>query len=150
MLYSALQRAETAYSQVYLYAYGCAVLYCAVQLLTNIKPLSKKTADAAPAVTATLSDAPSGDSPTAAPGTTKALKDMKVPEFGLFVREDGTVDWDGAIQSGREVAKFGKELWERINGQDPHAEDANNKQQLFGGGKERREKVDPPSVQVLA
>eukprot|EP00953_Heterococcus_sp_UTEX-ZZ885_P030696 16199-Heterococcus_DN1.PRE.1 len=75
---------------------------------------------------------------------------MKVPEFGLFVREDGTVDWDGAIQSGREVAKFGKELWERINGQDPHAEDANNKQQLFGGGKERREKVDPPSVQVCA
>jgi hypothetical protein len=124
-----------------------------VQLLTTIKPLStssssssKKTADAAPAVTATLSDAPPGDSPTAQPST-KALKDMKVPEFGLFVREDGTVDWDGAIQSGREVAKFGKELWERINGQDPHAEDSNGSKQLFGG-KERREKVDPPSVQV--
>ncbi|CAN0458258.1 unnamed protein product [Laminaria digitata] len=26
----------------------------------------------------------------------------------LFVRDDGTVDWDGAIQSGREVARFGQ------------------------------------------
>eukprot|EP00904_Undaria_pinnatifida_P010440 jgi/Undpi1/6526/HiC_scaffold_20.g09005.m1 len=34
------------------------------------------------------------------------LKDVKVPEFDLFVRDDGTVDWDGAIQSGREVARF--------------------------------------------
>lgn len=36
----------------------------------------------------------------------------------VFVREDGTVDWDGAIASGREVAKFGAELWERLNGKD--------------------------------
>ncbi|CAN0323018.1 unnamed protein product, partial [Phaeothamnion confervicola] len=35
----------------------------------------------------------------------------------LFVREDGTVDWDGAIQSGRDVARFGQELWDRINGE---------------------------------
>ena len=36
----------------------------------------------------------------------------------VFVREDGSVDWDGAIASGREVAKFGAELWERLNGKD--------------------------------
>lgn len=29
----------------------------------------------------------------------------------LFVRDDGTVDWDGAIQSGREVARFGQVQW---------------------------------------
>ncbi|CAM9495735.1 unnamed protein product [Pylaiella littoralis] len=50
------------------------------------------------------------------------LKDVKVPEFDLFVRDDGTVDWDGAIQSGREVARFGQELWDRINGQNPDEE----------------------------
>lgn len=50
------------------------------------------------------------------------LKDVKVPEFDLFLRDDGTVDWDGAIQSGREVARFGQELWDRINGQNPHDE----------------------------
>ncbi len=36
----------------------------------------------------------------------------------LIVREDGTVDWDEAIASSREVAKFGSELWERINGKE--------------------------------
>ena len=36
----------------------------------------------------------------------------------VIVREDGTVDWDGAKSTGREVAKFGKELWERLNGKE--------------------------------
>eukprot|EP01036_Dinobryon_divergens_P033785 gene33785-43656_t len=36
----------------------------------------------------------------------------------ILVREDGTVDWDGAIASGREVARFGAELWERLNGKE--------------------------------
>ena len=34
----------------------------------------------------------------------------------IFLREDGTIDWDGALASGREVAKFGTELFERLNG----------------------------------
>ncbi|CAM9183987.1 unnamed protein product, partial [Sphacelaria rigidula] len=59
----------------------------------------------------------------------KSLTDVKKPEFDLFLRDDGTVDWDGAIQSGREVARFGQELWDRINGQNPHDEGA-----LAGGG----------------
>ncbi|KAG5177913.1 hypothetical protein JKP88DRAFT_331106 [Tribonema minus] len=78
------------------------------------------------------------------------------PEFGLFVRDDGTVDWDGAIQSGREVARFGKELWERINGQDPVEEELKKSAaggggggggQLFGAAAKER-KPDPPTVQV--
>ena len=28
------------------------------------------------------------------------------------------MDWDGAIASGREVARFGAELWERLNGKE--------------------------------
>lgn len=46
----------------------------------------------------------------------------------LLLREDGTVDWDGAIESSREVAKFGKELWVRLNGRDVE----NTQLEVFG------------------
>lgn len=46
----------------------------------------------------------------------KALRE-KV-NLTIIVREDGTVDWDGALASGKEVAKFGTELWERLNGKE--------------------------------
>ena len=36
----------------------------------------------------------------------------------VIVREDGTVDWDGAKETGKEVARFGAELWERLNGKE--------------------------------
>jgi hypothetical protein len=75
------------------------------------------------------------------------VPDIKVPEIelGLFVRDDGTVDWDGAIASGKEVAKFGQELWERINGQDPaKKEDGPN---LFGGS--QRKEPEPESMYEL-
>ena len=46
----------------------------------------------------------------------------------LYVREDGTVDWDGALQDREALKKFGSAVWSRINGQDPEegSEDANN------------------------
>jgi len=37
----------------------------------------------------------------------------------LYVREDGTVDWDGALQDREALKKFGSAVWSRINGQDP-------------------------------
>lgn len=45
------------------------------------------------------------------------LKDLK-ESLKLIVREDGTVDWEGASAAGQEVAKFGTELWERLNGKE--------------------------------
>jgi hypothetical protein len=44
--------------------------------------------------------------------------DSSAKGLPILVREDGTVDWDGAWQSRKEVAKFGAELWERVNGKD--------------------------------
>ncbi len=40
-----------------------------------------------------------------------------MPEFeiGLFLREDGTVDWDEARTKGGEVAKFGQEVQKRLS-----------------------------------
>ena len=37
----------------------------------------------------------------------------------LYVREDGTIDWDGPLQDREALKKFGSAVWSRINGQDP-------------------------------
>ena len=42
-----------------------------------------------------------------------------------------TVDWDGAIASGKEVARFGAELWERLNGKE-EAEGFPSIAEIFG------------------
>jgi len=41
-----------------------------------------------------------------------------IPSLNFLVREDGSVDWDEALASSREVARFGAELWERLNGKE--------------------------------
>ncbi|GMH50793.1 hypothetical protein TL16_g00870 [Triparma laevis f. inornata] len=38
----------------------------------------------------------------------------------VYLREDGTVDWDGALQGGEAAKKFGAAVWSRINGRDPN------------------------------
>ncbi|CAN0302885.1 unnamed protein product [Ectocarpus fasciculatus] len=77
------------------------------------------------------------------------LKDVKVPEFDLFVRDDGTVDWDGAIQSGREVARFGQELWDRINGQNPDDEGGLAAGGSPGGGDKNTKEIPEDSAVML-
>lgn len=37
----------------------------------------------------------------------------------LYVRDDGTVDWEGALQDKEALKLFGNSVWARINGQDP-------------------------------
>lgn len=37
----------------------------------------------------------------------------------LYVRDDGTVDWDGALQDRAALQLFGTAVWARINGRDP-------------------------------
>eukprot|EP00979_Chaetoceros_neogracilis_P004969 scaffold846_cov205-Chaetoceros_neogracile.AAC.4 len=39
-------------------------------------------------------------------------------EIDLYVRDDGTIDWDGALQDRAALKKFGISVWARINGQD--------------------------------
>lgn len=50
-------------------------------------------------------------------GERERLKELK-ESLKLIVREDGSVDWEGASAAGQEVAKFGTELWERLNGKE--------------------------------
>jgi len=37
----------------------------------------------------------------------------------LYVRDDGSVDWDGALQDREALKLFGTSVWARINGKDP-------------------------------
>jgi len=37
----------------------------------------------------------------------------------LYVRDDGTVDWDGALQDQAALRNFGSAVWARINGREP-------------------------------
>eukprot|EP00536_Pseudo-nitzschia_multiseries_P000466 jgi/Psemu1/233610/estExt_Genewise1.C_60068 len=46
--------------------------------------------------------------------TTTTASDPK-----LYVRDDGTVDWEGALQDRAALRKFGGAVWARINGQTP-------------------------------
>ena len=50
----------------------------------------------------------------------------------VYVRDDGTVDWDGALQDRAALKKFGISVWARINGQDPETIDEDSVQD--GGG----------------
>lgn len=58
----------------------------------------------------------------------------------LYVRDDGTVDWDGALQDQAALRKFGNAVWARINGRDPETiegdEDGNSNAHAHGGGKQ--------------
>lgn len=51
----------------------------------------------------------------------KAGSEKSGKEFdpSLYVRDDGTVDWDGALQDREALKKFGSAVWSRINGQEP-------------------------------
>ena len=37
----------------------------------------------------------------------------------LYVRDDGTVDWEGALQDRAALRQFGSAVWARINGENP-------------------------------
>lgn len=50
----------------------------------------------------------------------------------LYVREDGTIDWDGALQDREALKKFGSAVWSRINGQDPESSTDVNGDGAFG------------------
>jgi hypothetical protein len=52
---------------------------------------------------------------------------VTVPE--LFIREDGTIDWDGALQDRAALQKFGITVWARINGRDPETVDEDSLQE---------------------
>jgi len=48
----------------------------------------------------------------------------------LYIRDDGTVDWEGALDDRDALRDFGISLWARINGQDP---DSVSEESVEGG-----------------
>lgn len=51
----------------------------------------------------------------------KEEDDPKAVGPKLYVRDDGTVDWDGALQDRSALQNFGTAVWARINGQNPES-----------------------------
>jgi len=82
---------------------------------------------------------------TAAENDTEALE--PIPRLNFVVREDGTVDYDELLASSREVARFGVELWERLNARDSE-EELPDLRGLFGQAPVESEEV-PAEVQRL-
>jgi hypothetical protein len=62
------------------------------------------------------------------------LLDPMSPGPKLYVRDDGTVDWDGALQDREALRKFGTAVWARINGLDPESIGENGQDEGVGNG----------------
>jgi hypothetical protein len=72
----------------------------------------------------------------------------------LYVRDDGTVDWDGALQDQAALRKFGGAVWARINGREPEILDGNNITDTapasgggHGGGSVTARVIETPEIQ---
>lgn len=67
----------------------------------------------------------------------------------LYVREDGTIDWDGALQDREALKKFGSAVWSRINGQDPEVS-SNGGEDSEGGLISSEDEFHTPAKAVTA
>ncbi|GAX25775.1 hypothetical protein FisN_8Hh323 [Fistulifera solaris] len=74
-------------------------------------------------------------------------KDSKTNDPNLYVRDDGTVDWDGALQDQAALRKFGKAVWARINGRDP---DLAMEDETDGNGNANHHQSHAPAKVVTA
>lgn len=90
--------------------------------LSSSSPSVSQSSNSLPSTTSSNIGTSSTSSQPAIPALTKGESQPRLQEIReslkLIVREDGTVDWEEAIASSKEVAKFGTELWERINGRE--------------------------------
>lgn len=68
----------------------------------------------------------------------------------LYVRDDGTVDWEGALQDRAALKQFGSAVWARINGQTPDDlgddSDDENTSKEGGGAKSSHGHHSKPAV----
>ncbi len=62
------------------------------------------------------------------PSTSSSSSSSSSVGPSVYVREDGTVDWEGALQDRAALKKFGTSVWARINGQDPESIDEDSVQ----------------------
>jgi hypothetical protein len=68
------------------------------------------------------------------------IPELKVEIPSLYVRNDGTVDWDGALQDREALKEFGSAVWARINGRDPSSLEDGEKGAAAHGDKSEENK----------
>lgn len=70
----------------------------------------------------------------------------------LYVRDDGTVDWEGTLQDRAALQQFGTAVWARINGRDPAAlgddEGGDNTNNGHGQGKVTAKIEETPRIRA--
>mmetsp|Transcript_0 Transcript_0/g.1 ORF Transcript_0/g.1 Transcript_0/m.1 type:complete len:674 (-) Transcript_0:72-2093(-) len=96
---------------------------------------SKKTKSAEKTSMSSLEDLDQIREKLQTPDVILLEEDMKAKSSGpyVYVREDGTVDWDGALQDRAALKSFGTSVWARINGQDPDTIDEDSMQEASHG-----------------
>eukprot|EP00466_Bigelowiella_natans_P005558 jgi/Bigna1/77132/fgenesh1_pg.46_\ len=80
--------------------------------------MQKQDQRAAPADTSVVVPGSSERTNSSSVGSTSEGGEGMEEESGSFrviMREDGTVDWDGVIEGGRDIAQFGADLWKPLN-----------------------------------
>lgn len=70
---------------------------------------------------ATASEGKAGDA------STSTAVELPDPRKLLYIREDQTVDFDGALTEANKAAKFSQELWQRLNGREEEAGEEKDK-----------------------
>mmetsp|Transcript_10198 Transcript_10198/g.12609 ORF Transcript_10198/g.12609 Transcript_10198/m.12609 type:complete len:738 (+) Transcript_10198:233-2446(+) len=80
------------------------------------------TAVAPKTVSGSSSSTNNATNATATGGGTSGTGVYETGDPRLYVREDGSIDWDGALQDRAAVKLFGTAVWSRINGMEPDGE----------------------------
>lgn len=79
-------------------------------------------------------------------GSDTSLNRRKDLKPKLYVRDDGTVDWDGTLQDQAALRDFGAAVWERINGRSPdQGSDSSNSS---SSNSQHHVRASPPTVKI--
>lgn len=100
--------------------------------------------DDGPATTTTTtssSAAPTSSASPAAAAASEKIGDVLDPT--VYLRSDGTVDWDGALEAREAAKKFGVAVWSRINGRDPNEAGEGEEREGGAGGGEKKVRERP-------
>jgi len=76
-------------------------------------------------------------------------KQQSTAEPLLYVRDDGSVDWDGALQDRAALKKIGTAVWARINGQNPETVDENNEDETVTSSSSHQDEEKPITAEIM-
>lgn len=127
--------------------------------LTKAMEAAATAAAVTTTATTTAAESENGVDDVAAENLDEVRAKLTQEDFSteLYVRDDGSVDWDGALQDRSALKRFGTSVWARINGIDPDsvddaadddADDQRDGSEHSGAGHEQRRAVTATIVET--